>query len=83
MLKLSELGRIIRLAIEEPELFQQSIQAQTFTKALWSLAEDAGKRIQVTYATHSYLKRGGAQSEPNRSSSSSTVSAVITVSVLP
>lgn len=44
---------IICLAIEEPELFQHPIQAQTFAKVLRSLAEDAGKRIQVTYATHS------------------------------
>ncbi len=44
---------VICLAIEEPELFQHPIQAQTFAKVLRSLAEDAGKRIQVTYATHS------------------------------
>lgn len=44
---------IICLAIEEPELFQHPIQAQTFAKVLRSLAEDAGKRLQVTYATHS------------------------------
>tara|TARA_R110000787_G_scaffold13751_5_gene42865 strand:- start:19945 stop:21825 length:1881 start_codon:yes stop_codon:yes gene_type:complete len=44
---------IICLAIEEPELFQHPIQAQAFAKILRSLAEDAGKRIQVTYATHS------------------------------
>ncbi len=43
----------ICLAIEEPELFQHPIQAQTFAKVLRSLADDAGKRIQVTYATHS------------------------------
>jgi predicted ATP-dependent endonuclease of OLD family len=43
----------ICLAIEEPELFQHPIQAQTFAKVLRSLAEDAGKRVQVTYATHS------------------------------
>ena len=41
------------MAIEEPELFQHPIQAQTFAKVLRALAEDAGKRIQVTYATHS------------------------------
>ncbi len=45
---------VICLAIEEPELFQHPIQAQTFAKVLRSLAEDAGKRIQVTYATHSH-----------------------------
>lgn len=44
---------VICLAIEEPELFQHPIQAQAFAKILRSLAEDAGKRIQVTYATHS------------------------------
>ncbi len=44
---------VICLAIEEPELFQHPIQAQTFAKVLRSIAEDAGKRIQVTYATHS------------------------------
>lgn len=44
---------VICLAIEEPELFQHPIQAQAFAKVLRSLAEDAGKRIQITYATHS------------------------------
>ncbi|MBS1985960.1 MAG: ATP-dependent endonuclease [Bdellovibrionales bacterium] len=44
---------VICLAIEEPELFQHPIQAQAFAKVLRSLAENAGKRIQVTYATHS------------------------------
>lgn len=44
---------VICLAIEEPELFQHPIQAQTFAKVLRSLAEDTGKRLQVTYATHS------------------------------
>jgi predicted ATP-dependent endonuclease of OLD family len=44
---------VICLAVEEPELFQHPIQAQAFAKVLRSLAEDAGKRIQVTYATHS------------------------------
>lgn len=44
---------VICLAIEEPELFQHPIQAQTFAKVLRSLAENASKRIQVTYATHS------------------------------
>lgn len=44
---------VICLAIEEPELYQHPIQAQTFAKVLRSLTEDAGKRIQVTYATHS------------------------------
>jgi len=48
----SEVG-VICLAIEEPELFQHPIQAQTFAKVLRSLAEDDSKRIQVTYATHS------------------------------
>lgn len=44
---------VICLAIEEPELFQHPIQAQTFAKVLRALAEDADKRVQVTYATHS------------------------------
>lgn len=44
---------VICLAIEEPELFQHPIQAQTFAKVLRTLAEDSDKRIQVTYATHS------------------------------
>lgn len=44
---------VICLAIEEPELFQHPIQAQAFAKVLRALAEDAGKRIQITYATHS------------------------------
>lgn len=44
---------VICLAIEEPELFQHPIQAQTFAKVLRSLAEEDSKRIQVTYATHS------------------------------
>ncbi|SDB87170.1 AAA ATPase domain-containing protein [Raineyella antarctica] len=44
---------VICLAIEEPELFQHPIQAQTFAKVLRELAEDESKRIQVMYATHS------------------------------
>lgn len=44
---------VICLAIEEPELFQHPIQAQAFAKVLRSLAEDADKHIQITYATHS------------------------------
>ncbi|GEM_PF-418646 len=44
---------VICLAIEEPELFQHPIQAQTFAKVLRSLAEDVDKRVQVVYATHS------------------------------
>lgn len=44
---------VICLAIEEPELFQHPIQAKTFAKVLRSLAEDAVKRVQVSYATHS------------------------------
>lgn len=44
---------VICLAIEEPELFQHPIQAQTFAKVLRSLVEDPDKCIQVTYATHS------------------------------
>ncbi len=44
---------VICLAIEEPELFQHPIQALAFAKVLRALAENAAKRIQVTYATHS------------------------------
>ncbi|WP_343724716.1 ATP-dependent nuclease [Herbaspirillum huttiense] len=44
---------VICLAIEEPELFQHPIQAQTFAKVLRALAEDPTKRVQITYATHS------------------------------
>ena len=44
---------VICLAIEEPELYQHPIQAQTFAKVLRSVAEDADKRVQVAYATHS------------------------------
>lgn len=44
---------VICLAIEEPELYQHPIQAQTFAKVLRSLAENADKRIQIAYATHS------------------------------
>lgn len=44
---------VICLAIEEPELYQHPIQAQTFAKVLRALAENSGKSIQVTYATHS------------------------------
>lgn len=44
---------VICLAIEEPELYQHPIQAQTFAKVLRSLAENPGKRIQITYAAHS------------------------------
>ena len=44
---------VICLAIEEPELFQHPIQAQTFAKVLRALAENDAMRIQVTYATHS------------------------------
>ena len=44
---------VICLAIEEPELFQHPIQAQTFAKVLRALAENTEKRVQITYATHS------------------------------
>jgi hypothetical protein len=44
---------VICLAIEEPELFQHPIQAQTFAKVLRSLADNPDKRMQVAYATHS------------------------------
>ena len=49
----SESDGVICLAIEEPELFQHPIQAQTFAKVLRALAEDETKKIQVAYATHS------------------------------
>jgi len=41
------------LAIEEPELFQHPIQAQTFASVLRKLANNSNQEIQVTYATHS------------------------------
>ncbi|SKA95796.1 Predicted ATP-dependent endonuclease of the OLD family, contains P-loop ATPase and TOPRIM domains [Agreia bicolorata] len=44
---------VICMAIEEPELFQHPIQAQTFAKVLRALADDPTKRIQIAYATHS------------------------------
>ena len=44
---------VICLAIEEPELFQHPTQAQAFARILRSLTDNPGKRIQVTYATHS------------------------------
>lgn len=47
-----ESGSVITLAIEEPELFQHPTQARVFAEVLRSLAEDSGKGIQVTYATH-------------------------------
>lgn len=44
---------VIYLAIEEPELFQHPIQAQTFARVLRDLAEDTDNAMQVGYATHS------------------------------
>lgn len=71
---------VICLAIEEPELFQHPIQAQTFAKVLRSLAEDAGKRIQVTYATHSpYFLEARHFDQVRRLTRSSDVPPVVTV----
>lgn len=71
---------VICLAIEEPELFQHPIQAQTFAKVLRSLAEDAGKRIQVTYATHSpYFVEARHFDQVRRLTRSSDETPVVTV----
>ena len=71
---------VICLAIEEPELFQHPIQAQTFARVLRALAEDAGKRIQVTYATHSpYFLEARNFHQVRRLSRSSDDSPVVTV----
>lgn len=71
---------VICLAIEEPELFQHPIQAQTFAKVLRSLAEDASKRIQVTYATHSpYFLEARHFDQVRRLTRSSDVTPVVTV----
>lgn len=71
---------VICLAIEEPELFQHPIQAQTFAKVLRSLAEDAGKRIQVTYATHSpYFLEARHFNQVRRLTRSSDETPVVTV----
>lgn len=71
---------VICLAIEEPELFQHPIQAQTFAKVLRSLAEDAGKRIQVTYATHSpYFLEAQHFDQVRRLTRSSDETPVVTV----
>jgi predicted ATP-dependent endonuclease of OLD family len=71
---------VICLAIEEPELFQHPIQAQTFAKVLRSLAEDAGKRIQVTYATHSpYFLEARHFDQVRRLTRSSDETPVVTV----
>lgn len=73
---------VICLAIEEPELFQHPIQAQTFAKVLRSLAEDAGKRIQVTYATHSpYFLEARHFDQVRRLTRSSDETPVVTVHV--
>jgi putative ATP-dependent endonuclease of the OLD family len=71
---------VICLAIEEPELFQHPIQAQAFAKVLRSLAEDAGKRIQVTYATHSpYFLEARHFHQVRRLTRSSDTSPVVAV----
>lgn len=71
---------VICLAIEEPELFQHPIQAQTFAKVLRSLAEDVSKRIQVTYATHSpYFLEARHFDQVRRLTRSSGETPVVTV----
>lgn len=71
---------VICLAIEEPELFQHPIQAQAFAKVLRSLAEDAGKRIQVAYATHSpYFLEARHFDQVRRLTRSSDEAPVVTV----
>lgn len=73
---------VICLAIEEPELFQHPIQAQTFAKVLRSLAENAGKRIQVTYATHSpYFLEARHFNQVRRLTRSSDETPVVTVHI--
>lgn len=71
---------VICLAIEEPELFQHPIQAQTFAKVLRSLAEDTDKRIQVTYATHSpYFLESRHFDQVRRLTRSSDATPIVTV----
>lgn len=71
---------VICLAIEEPELFQHPIQAQAFAKVLRALAEDVGKRIQVTYATHSpYFLEARHFDQVRRLTRSSDETPVVTV----
>lgn len=71
---------VICLAIEEPELFQHPIQAQAFAKVLRSLTEDADKRIQVTYATHSaYFLEARHFHQVRRLTRSSDETPVVTV----
>ena len=71
---------VICLAIEEPELFQHPIQAQTFAKVLRSLAENASQRIQVTYATHSpYFLEARHFDQIRRLTRSSDETPVVTV----
>lgn len=71
---------VICLAIEEPELFQHPIQIQTFAKVLRALAEDAGKRIQVSFATHSpYFVEARHFDQVRRLTRSSGENPVVTV----
>jgi putative ATP-dependent endonuclease of OLD family len=71
---------VICLAIEEPELYQHPIQAQTFAKVLRSLAENTSKRIQVTYATHSpYFLEARHFDQVRRLTRSSDETPVVTV----
>lgn len=71
---------VICLAIEEPELYQHPIQAQTFAKVLRALAESTEKRIQVTYATHSpYFLEARHFDQVRRLTRSSDETPVVTV----
>ncbi|MPV64373.1 ATP-dependent nuclease [Burkholderia sp. BE17] len=71
---------VICLAIEEPELYQHPIQAQTFGKVLRALSEDTSKRIQVTYATHSpYFLEARHFDQVRRLTRSSDETPVVTV----
>ena len=71
---------VICLAIEEPELYQHPIQAQTFAKVLRSLAENDSKRIQVSYATHSpYFLEARHFDQVRRLTRSSDEKPVVTV----
>ena len=73
---------VICLAVEEPELFQHPTQAQAFARVLRSLADDAAKRIQVTYATHSpYFLEAKHFDQIRRLTRSSGTVPVVTVHV--
>ena len=71
---------VICLAIEEPELFQHPIQAQAFAKVLRALAEDADKRMQIAYATHSpYFLEARHFNQIRRLTRTSDVSPIVSV----